>query len=107
MRKTIILCSPTSEDMRSNFGKNRIIFFPPLGLLLVAQSLRNAGYEVLVYDGNLDIDYKKKILNYFSRNKNDLLFVGFYLTLLQVKDTIDIIKSAKAINNDIKIVVVN
>jgi len=105
MRKTIILCSPTSEDMRSNFGKNRIIFFPPLGLLLVAQSLRNAGYEVLVYDGNLDIDYKKKILNYFSRNKNDLLFVGFYLTLLQVKDTIDIIKSVRAINNDIKIVV--
>jgi hypothetical protein len=60
MRKTIILCSPTSEDMRSNFGKNRIIFFPPLGLLLVAQSLRNAEYEVLVYDGNLDIDYKRK-----------------------------------------------
>jgi len=46
--------------MRSNFGKNRIIFFPPLGLLLVAQSLRNAEYEVLVYDGNLDIDYKRK-----------------------------------------------
>ena len=105
MKKTIILCSPTSEDMRSSLGKNRTIFFPPLGLLLVAQSLKNAGHEVLVFDGNFDIDYKKKIFNCLSEHEDSLLFVGFYLTLLQVKDMIDIAKSVKAINSDIKIIV--
>ncbi len=91
--------------MRSNFGRNRVIYFPPLGLLLVAQSLKNAGYDVLVYDGNSDIDYKKKIFNYLSENKKSLLFIGFYLTLLQVKDMIGIAKFVRAINNDIKIIV--
>ncbi|MBC8550570.1 MAG: B12-binding domain-containing radical SAM protein [Candidatus Brocadiales bacterium] len=91
--------------MRSNFDGNRGMFFPPLGLLLIAQSLKNAGYEVLLYDGNFDIDYKRKLFSCLSKNQNDILFLGFYLTLFQVKDMVDIARSVRAITNEIKIIV--
>lgn len=105
MRNIIVLCSPTSEDFRMSIPTNRGYFFPPLGLLLVAQSLKNAGYEIKFYDGNYNIDYKKDISDYVRNNKDKILFFGFYLALLQIKDCIEIAKAVKTINKSIPIVV--
>jgi len=105
MRNIIILCSPTSEDFRKNIPTNRGCFFPPLGLLLVAQALKSAGYEVRFYDGNYIVNYKQDIAKYLSDNKDEILFFGFYLALLQIGDCIEIAKMVKAINKNIPIVV--
>lgn len=105
MKNVIILCSPTSEDFRQFIPTNKGYFFPPLGLLLVAQTLKNAGYEVKFYDGNCAIDYKKNILDYVSYNQEKILFIGFYLALLQIRDCIDIIKAVKSIDVNIPVVI--
>jgi len=72
---------------------------------LVAQTLKNEGFQIQFHDGNYDINYKTKILNYVSRNRGKILFIGFYLALLQVKDCIEIIKSVKSIDAKIPIVI--
>ncbi|MDR4508745.1 MAG: B12-binding domain-containing radical SAM protein [Candidatus Brocadiaceae bacterium] len=105
MKKTIILCSPTSEDMRVGLDEKGGMFFPPLGILLVAQSLKNEGYTVKFYDGNFESTYKVKLLSYVNKHADDILFIGFYLTLLQVRDMIEIVKTVRGINNEIKVVV--
>ena len=105
MRNVIILCSPTSQDFRKSIPANRGCFFPPLGLLLVAQALKNTGYEVKFYDGNYNIGYKQDIADYVSNNKDKILFFGFYLALLQIEDCIEITKTVKTINKNIPIVV--
>ena len=62
-KKKIILISPTSDDFRKPLAEGQSgFFFPPMGLMLVAQTLKNSGYDVDVFDGNFDPDYKDKIL---------------------------------------------
>ena len=62
-KKKIILISPTSDDFRKPFAEGQSgYFFPPMGLMLVAQTLKNAGYDVVVFDGNFDPDYKEAII---------------------------------------------
>lgn len=105
MKHVIILCSPASKSVRQTVVRGQKgNFFPPLGLLLVAQTLKNAGYEVKFYDGNLTLDYKRDMLDYISHNHGKILFIGFYLAFLQFRDCIEIIKAAKSIDCGIPIV---
>lgn len=105
MQKIIILCSPTSEDYRNELAKgNTGLFFPPLGLLLVGQSLKNAGYDVKVFDGNCDKDYKANFFNTVSTNSGRIVYIGFYLTFLQIKECIEIIEMVRDIDRNIPIV---
>ena len=106
MKNVIILCSPTSEDFRAAIASGKKgYFFPPLGLLLVAQTLKNEGYEIKFYDGNYDTNYKRDIFDYVSGNSENILYIGFYLTLLQIKDCTDIINAVKSIKPDIPIII--
>ena len=97
IKKHIILISPTSEDFRKPVAEGKVgRFFPPLGLLLVAQSLKNAGYEVHLFDGNNDQNYKESILGAVTERPSEINYVGFYLAFLQVKDCIELLKSIKS-----------
>jgi radical SAM superfamily enzyme YgiQ (UPF0313 family) len=107
MRKIVVLCSPTSEvwkDILSGLYTDEK-FYPPLGLLLVAQALRNAGYAIKLYDGNYNLGYKDDLSRYVRENKKDIVYVGFYLALLQIKDCIAAIEEVKLLNSGISIVV--
>ena len=64
--------------------------------MLVAQTLKNSGYDVDVFDGNFDPDYKDKILKNTKENSADIVFIGFYLAFLQVKDFVDLLKAIKS-----------
>ncbi|MDD5136125.1 MAG: radical SAM protein, partial [Candidatus Omnitrophica bacterium] len=107
MKKKVVLCSPTSEDFRGVVkadAKQLGRYLPPLGLLLVAQTLKNAGYDVRFYDGNFNFDYKRDMADYVSSNKNEIIFIGIYLALLQVKDCIDMVGMVRSIDAGIPIV---
>ena len=96
-KKKIILISPTSDDFRKPLAEGQSgQFFPPMGLMLVAQTLKNAGYDVVVFDGNFDLCYKEKILKSINENSSDIVFIGFYLAFLQIKDFIDLLKTIKS-----------
>ena len=95
-KKKIILISPTSDDFRKPLAEGQSgFFFPPMGLMLVAQTLKNSGYDVDVFDGNFDPDYKDKILKNTKENSADIVFIGFYLAFLQIKDFVDLLKTIK------------
>ena len=64
--------------------------------MLVVQTMKNAGYVVDVFDGNFDPDYKDKILKNTKENSSDIVFIGFYLAFLQIKDFVDLLKSIKS-----------
>lgn len=105
MRNIVILCSPTSEDFRKPLLQGKAgFFFPPLGLLLVAQTLKNAGYDVRFFDGNFDINYKNDVIATIIDHSDKISFVGFYLAFLQVKDCIELIKAIKSSGKNIPIV---
>ena len=105
VQKMVILCSPTSEDYRHELVKgNTGLFFPPLGLLLVAQTLKNAGYDVKVFDGNCDSSYKTNLLNTVSADSGRIVYIGFYLAFLQIKECIEIIKMVRSMDMSIPIV---
>ena len=108
-KKKIILCSPTSEDMRQPLqegDKNKYfqIFFPPLGLTLVGQHLVNAGYDVSFFDGNFTGIYKEELIEAVVDHQDSLAYVGFYLSILQIKDFLELGKKIKDINLNIPIV---
>lgn len=105
MKNIIILCSPTSDDFRNVADTTKGYFLPPLGLLLVAQTLKNTGYEIKFYDGCYDLDYKKNFIEYVSRHKEKILFIGFYLAFLQVSDFLEATNAVKTIGANIPIVV--
>lgn len=105
MKDTIVLCSPLTDDFRDVVKSGKTPFFPPLGLFLVAQTLKNAGYRVKFYDGNFSMSYKNDILRFISENGERVVFIGFYLALLQIKDCIDIIKAVRRITSEIPIVI--
>jgi len=95
-KKKIILISPTSDDFRKPLAEGQSgFFFPPMGLMLVAQTLKNAGYDVVVFDGNFDPDYKEAIIKTTKENASDIIFIGFYLAFLQIKDFVDLLESIK------------
>jgi anaerobic magnesium-protoporphyrin IX monomethyl ester cyclase len=96
-KKKIVLISPTSDDFRKPLAEGQSgQFFPPMGLMLVAQTLKNAGYDVVVYDGNFDPHYKTAILKTIKENSSDIVFIGFYLAFLQIKDFIDLLETIKS-----------
>ena len=96
-KKKVILISPTSDDFRKPLAEGQSgFFFPPMGLMLVAQTLKNAGYNVVVFDGNFDPDYKDVILKTTKNNSSDIVFIGFYLAFLQIKDFIDLLEAIKS-----------
>ena len=95
-RNKIILISPTSDDFRITLAEGKAgYFFPPMGLMLVAQTLKNAGYDVTVFDGNFDPNYKEAILETIAEHSSNIIFVGFYLAFLQIKDFVDLLKGIK------------
>jgi radical SAM superfamily enzyme YgiQ (UPF0313 family) len=95
-RNKILLISPTSDDMRQPMAEGRSgNFFPPMGLMLVAQTLKNAGYDVAVFDGNYDPNYKESVLEAIKEDPSSINFVGLYLAFLQVRDCVDLLKSIK------------
>lgn len=96
-KKQIILISPTSDDFRFDLETGRGgRYFPPLGILLVAQSLKNAGYDVQFFDGNEDPNYQEAILKAVADNSPEIVFVGFYLAFLQIRDCVVLLKSIKS-----------
>ena len=103
-KNIIILCSPTSDDFRNEMHRTKGMFFPPMGLLLVAQTLKNSGYDVKLFDGNYDFNYKNKILDFVLRNQENIVFVGFYLAFLQIKDFLEIVNNIRGVNKSIKII---
>lgn len=105
-KKQIILISPTSDDFRFFLKTGRGgRYFPPLGLLLVAQSLKNAGYDVKLFDGNEDPNYQEAIYRAISENTSNVVFVGFYLAFLQIRDCIALLKGIKSISPDLVTVI--
>jgi radical SAM superfamily enzyme YgiQ (UPF0313 family) len=64
-------------------------FFPPIGLLLVAQTLERAGYEVEVLDGNFQADYLDRLEARARERAGELVYVGFYLAFLQIADCLE------------------
>ena len=109
-KKQIILCSPTDDDMRGPLqeGKENKFygrFFPPLGLLFVAQALKNAEYNVKFFDGNLAGQYIDELLKTVQDHHQEIVYVGFYLSFLQIKDFFEIVIAIKEIGSQIKIVV--
>ena len=77
-KNLIILISPTSDDFRKPLAEGQSgYFFPPMGLMLVAQTLKNAGYDVLVFDGNFDPNYKEVILKTANEHSSRIIFIGF------------------------------
>jgi anaerobic magnesium-protoporphyrin IX monomethyl ester cyclase len=96
-RNKIILISPLADDFRSWMAEGKAgFFFPPMGLMLVAQTLKNAGYDVTVLDGNFDPNYKETILETITEHSSNIIFVGFYLAFLQIKDFVDLMKEIKS-----------
>jgi anaerobic magnesium-protoporphyrin IX monomethyl ester cyclase len=96
-KKKIILISPTSDDFRKPLAEGQSgHFFPPMGLMLVAQTLKNHGYDVVIFDGNFDPDYKSAILKTIKENSSDIVFIGFYLAFLQIKDFIGLLTIIKS-----------
>ena len=96
-KNLIILISPTSDDFRKPLAEGQSgYFFPPMGLMLVAQTLKNAGYDVLVFDGNFDPNYKEVILKTANEHSSRIIFIGFYLAFLQIKDFIDLLETIKS-----------
>lgn len=105
MRNIVILCSPTSDDSRESILQGKAgSFFPPLGILFVAQALKNAGYEVMFYDGNFNINYKNDVITTIRNCHDRVVFVGFYLTFLQIKDCRELIGIIKCFDENIIIV---
>ena len=97
IKKRIILISPTSDDFRASLAQGDVgRFLPPLGILLVAQYLKNAGYEVLLFDGNNDKNYKESLLRAVAERPSEINYVGFYLAFLQVRDCVELLKSIKS-----------
>ncbi len=86
--RRIILWSPVSDDMRHYLaaGGARGLFLPPVGLLLVAQELERAGFAVTLVDGNFDLDYLPRLVQQAAAQREELVFIGAYLALLQLKD---------------------
>lgn len=99
-RPKIILVSPLSEDMR---GKDsaRGAFYPPLGTMLVASQLKDEGFDVDFFDGNLRYDYEQGLTGALKDNP---LFVGMYVTFLQLPAAIALSKAVKGISPSAKIV---
>ena len=96
-KKLIVLITPTSDDFRFYLKVGRGgRYFPPLGLLLVAQSLKNAGYDVKLFDGNEDPNYQESIYRTISENASEIVFVGFYLAFLQIRDCVSLLKGIKS-----------
>ena len=96
-RKKIILICPTSDDFRKPLAEGQSgYFFPPMGLMLVAQTLKNAGYEVSVFDGNCDPNYKESILKTIKEDPSSINFIGLYLAFLQIKDLVGLLGDIKS-----------
>ena len=99
-RPKVILVSPLSEDMRDK-DSARGAFFPTLGTMLVASQLKNEGFDVDFFDGNLNYDYEQGIAGSL---KNNPLFVGMYVTFLQLPAAIALSKTIKGISPSAKII---
>jgi anaerobic magnesium-protoporphyrin IX monomethyl ester cyclase len=105
MRNIVILCSPTSDDFRKPLLQGQAgLFFAPLGTLFVAQTLKNAGYEVRFFDGNFDINYKNDVIATIRNYPERVVFVGFYLTFLQIKDCTELIRTIKDFDKNLTVV---
>ena len=96
-KNKIILISPTSDDFRKPLAEGKSgYFFPTMGLMLVAQTLKNADYDVVVFDGNFDANYKESIFKLTNEQSSNIVCIGFYLAFLQIKDFVDLMRTVKS-----------
>ena len=97
MSKIILINSSFTQLARefSNFG-------PPLGILSIASSLCEAGYDVLFVDPQLETDYLKILEEALC---DDILFIGFSVYLGEnIANTIELTKHIKNSHRNIPIV---
>ena len=74
---------------------------PPLGLLSLAGSLREAGYESCIIDGALDPDYRRRI----AEEVRDCLCFGVsLLTGPMIRDAIEVSRTVRKLRPDLTIV---
>jgi radical SAM superfamily enzyme YgiQ (UPF0313 family) len=74
---------------------------PPLGLLSLAGSLREAGYESCIIDGALDPDYRRRV----AEEVRDCLCFGVsLLTGPMIRDAIEMSRTVRKLRPDLPIV---
>src|SRR5260370_35689129 len=74
---------------------------PPLGLLSLAASLREAGFEPKIVDGALDRDYQRTVLKEIPES---LCFGISLLTGPMIRDAIEMSRLVREIRPDVPIV---
>ena len=77
------------------------LFGPPLGLLSLAASLRQAGYDAVIIDGALDRDYRRTI----AREVRDSLCFGVsLLTGPMIRDAIDVSRMVRELAPELPVI---
>src|SRR5205823_7264423 len=77
------------------------LFGPPLGLLSLAASLRQAGYDAVIIDGALDRDYRRTI----AREVRDSLCFGIsLLTGPMIREAIDVSRMVRELAPELPII---
>ena len=89
----IILINTSYKVEDSKFKTNKNLY-PPLGLLCIATSLTDAGFEVVLIDPQVENDYIKK-LDY--EMQNEPIFVG--MTTFMGDNIINLLKICNHIKN--------
>ena len=90
-RKVVLFLPPYS-------GK---ILGPPLGLLSLAGSIRQAGFEPRIIDGALDPDYRRRIA---EEIKDCVCFGVSLLTGPMIRDAIEVSRMVKRARPDLPVV---
>src|SRR5262245_8424946 len=74
---------------------------PPLGLLSLAASLREAGYEPRIIDGKLDSNYRRTVLEEIP---GSLCFGISLLTGPMIRDAIEMSRAVRRLRPDLPII---
>jgi len=98
--KKILLINP-KPGIDWRYRKDDPVVGPPLGLLLIGSSLKNAGYDVKIVDGAAEVDYLATINNELNQSP---LWVGVSVMTPQIQSAILISDLIKKVDETIPIV---
>ena len=77
------------------------LFGPPLGLLSLAASLRESGYQPVIIDGALDRDYRRVIAR---ETENSICFGVSLLTGPMIREAVDVSRMVRQARPDLPII---
>src|ERR1700727_3637338 len=96
---------------KSTSSSRKVVFFfpsfasseatAPLGILAVATPLIRAGYQIVLIDSTITVDYKKRVLE----EVRDAVCLGISLvTGPMIRETVEIARAVKAWKSDFPII---